>query len=221
MERHVLVVLAHPDDESFGLGGTIARFAREGVPVTYVCATRGEMGRRMGKPAFTTREALGALRELEMKDAAAVLGISDLRFLDIWDKTVEFQDPVELAARIRTIIEEIRPSLLYTFHPLYGGHPDHNAIGAATIAAVRQLPADRRPPVRVPLNILAAERHGIATDVVDITDTIEIKKAAIKAHRSQSQGMGELPTFRFADEPEKLEKLKQDLHRERYLDYPV
>lgn len=57
-ESHVLVVMAHPDDETFAVGGTIALYTQAGVPVTYACATGGEMGRRMGKPAFTNREQL-------------------------------------------------------------------------------------------------------------------------------------------------------------------
>ncbi|MDB5084113.1 MAG: bacillithiol biosynthesis deacetylase BshB2, partial [Bacilli bacterium] len=60
MERHVLVVLPHPDDESFGTAGAIALYTQAGIPVTYVCGTLGEMGRNMGRPFFANRETLPA-----------------------------------------------------------------------------------------------------------------------------------------------------------------
>lgn len=140
MERHLLVVFPHPDDETFACGGTIASHAAAGTPVTYLCATRGEMGRRMGKPAFATRESLPLLREQELRQACAALGIADLRLLGICDKTVEFLDPAALAARIGAVIDEVRPSLVLTFHPVHGGHPDHCAVGAATVQAVAARP---------------------------------------------------------------------------------
>lgn len=195
MERHVLVVLAHPDDETFACGGTIATHAAAGTPVTYVCGTRGEMGRRMGRPAFATRESLPDLRVRELRAACAALGISDLRLLGIWDKTVEFRDQDELAARIGAVIAEVRPSLIITFHPLHGGHPDHNAMGAATIRAVAALPPEQRPRVHCCLGLGQARKlyQGEPLDVPVESVTIELvadrKRAAIEAHRSQSEGM--------------------------------
>ncbi|WP_207205070.1 PIG-L family deacetylase [Peribacillus sp. TH16] len=72
-----MVILAHPDDESFLCGGTIAKISKLGVQVTLLCATKGEMGRRMGNPILTTRESLPKLRELELKNACEELGIND------------------------------------------------------------------------------------------------------------------------------------------------
>lgn len=218
-ERHVLVVLAHPDDETYASGGTIALHSQAGTPVTYVCATKGEMGRRMGKPTFTTREALRGLREQEMRGAAAVLGISDLRFLGIWDKTVEFQDPAQLAERVGAIIAEVNPSLIITFHPIYGGHPDHNGIGAATIRAVAAMPADQRPVVHVIKNRWLNPQVDLPVVTVDITTTNDVKWRAADAHRSQNEGMRETWEARFKGDEAKLAEFREAMKREEYYVY--
>src|SRR5690625_5450269 len=67
-ESHVVVIFPHPDDESFGTAGSIKQFRSEGVPVTYLCGTSGEMGRNMGTPPFANRETLWEIREKELKD---------------------------------------------------------------------------------------------------------------------------------------------------------
>jgi bacillithiol biosynthesis deacetylase BshB2 len=114
MERHVLVVYPHPDDETFGSGGTILMHTEAGTPVTYVCGTLGQMGRNMGKPFFATRETLRDIREKELRDACTVLGIQDLRMLGLRDKTLEFEDPEWLADKVLEIITELNPSLIIT-----------------------------------------------------------------------------------------------------------
>lgn len=188
MHRHVLVVFPHPDDETFATAGTISLFVKAGIPVTYVCATRGEMGRNMGRPFFATRETLPDLREKELKDACAILGIQDLRMLGIRDKTLEFLPVDELAARVRSVIDEVNPSLVITYHPLYGVHPDHNALGAATIRAMDGMPPERRPELHVvAVDPKAREVLGPHDHVVDIRSVAEIKRAAMAAHRSQSE----------------------------------
>lgn len=82
-ERHVLIVFPHPDDESYCVAGTILAYTQRNVPLTYVCLTLGEMGRAMGNPPFATRESLYAIREKELKRATNILGIKDLRMMDI------------------------------------------------------------------------------------------------------------------------------------------
>jgi bacillithiol biosynthesis deacetylase BshB2 len=216
MQQHVLVVLAHPDDETFGCGGTIARFTRDGVPVTYVCATRGEMGRRMGKPPFATRETLRHLREQELRSACAALGVQDLRFLGLWDKLVEFADPEEVAERILAIIREVKPTLVITFHPEFGGHPDHNAVGAATIRAIRKLAPAERPEVRCLVHSLTVEQVKDQVQYVDITAVADRKEAAIRAHRSQSEGLESMLPAGRAEEWR-----KRMLVQERYVPYPI
>lgn len=79
MYKRVLAIYPHPDDESFGKAGALALHAREGTDITLVCATLGQMGRRMGKPFFANRETLWEIRERELKDACNVIGITDLR----------------------------------------------------------------------------------------------------------------------------------------------
>ena len=93
MERHVLVVFPHPDDETFGCGGTIAQFATSGVPVTYVCGTLGQMGRNMGNPIFATRESLPRIREAELEEACRALGIHRLIKLACTTKRLNLNIP--------------------------------------------------------------------------------------------------------------------------------
>lgn len=186
MERHVLVVFPHPDDESFATGGTIARYTQAGVPVTYVCATRGELGRNMGMPIIATRESMPALREQELREACRILGIQDLRFLGIRDKTVEFVDPAALAGQLEAIIREIQPSLVITYHPQYSVHPDHMALGAAVVRAAAAIPPAQRPKVYLRAFGSNIGELGEPDLVVDCSSVLPIKMAAIRAHRSQS-----------------------------------
>src|SRR5699024_10824926 len=146
MEKHVVVIYPHPDDESFGAAGTISKFRKEGVPVTYLCGTLGEMGRNMGSPIFANRETLPKLRKKELVEACKILDI-DLRLLGYRDKTIEYDDKQEVARHIKGVLEEINPSLVITHYPNYAVHPDHNALGAATIEAVGMMDADTRPTV--------------------------------------------------------------------------
>ncbi|MGM0971984.1 MAG: bacillithiol biosynthesis deacetylase BshB2 [Bacillota bacterium] len=189
-ERHVLVIFPHPDDEAFGVSGTISLHIDNGTPVTYACLTLGEMGRNMGNPPFATRETLPKIRKEELEEAARVLGIQDLRMLGYRDKTVEFEDEEKLANRLGVIIGETNPSLIITFYPGYAVHPDHDATGAAVIRAVKELPADKRPKVHcVAFSNNCEEEIGHADVVNDVSAVIDRKIAAIKAHASQTQLM--------------------------------
>ena len=190
MEQHVLVVFPHPDDETFGCGGTLARFTKSGVPVTYVCGTLGQMGRNMGKPFFANRETLPNIRAAELEEACQAIGIQHLIKLGLRDKTIEFEDPELLTDRIEQILREIRPSLVLTHYPGYAVHPDHNALGAVTIRAISRLSVQERPIVYA--HAFARDCQDVLgpPDIVnDISDMAEVKLAAIRAHRSQSQVM--------------------------------
>lgn len=217
MERHVLVVLAHPDDESFGCGGTVALHARAGSPVTVVIATRGEMGRHMGRPPFANRETLRDLRDQELKAACQALGAGDLRQLRVWDKTVEFADADSLARRVGAMIDEVKPSLLITHHPVHGVHPDHCAIGAAAVRAVLALPQERRPKVVTPLRPQMAEKEGLQVESVDVTSVAREKLHAFRAHKSQSGGIKEI----WGGEAEGVAWMKKERGRETLYTYPV
>jgi bacillithiol biosynthesis deacetylase BshB2 len=187
-ERQVLVIFPHPDDEAFGVSGTIATHTGNGTPVTYACLTLGEMGRNMGNPPFTTREGLPKIRREELKHAASELGIQDLRMLGFRDKTVEFEDEEKLIALISGMIAELNPSLIISFYPGYAVHPDHDATGAVVVEAVRRIPADRRPK----LNLVAfsgncVDELGPADIVHNVSAVADKKLAAIRAHRSQTE----------------------------------
>lgn len=217
-ERAVVSVLAHPDDETFGSGGTMAAYALAGVPVTCVCSTRGEQGRNMGKPFFATRETLAELRVRELTDACAALGVGDLRLLGVWDKTTEFRDPEAVADRVHAILQEVRPTLVITSHPVNGGHPDHCAIGDATIRAVRRLPATERPRVICRASQQAAEAAGRTLLTVEVTGLVaEAKMAATRAHRSQSEAM----LKRLEANPQEAEERRRRMSQERWMEYPV
>jgi LmbE family N-acetylglucosaminyl deacetylase len=133
----LMCVLAHPDDESLGTGGVLARYAAEGVETYLVTATRGERG-WMGDPAENPGlQTLGQMRTAELLAASDVLGIQEVNFLDYIDGDVDQADPVEAAAKIANHLRRVRPDVVITFDP-YGayGHPDHIAICQFTLAAV-------------------------------------------------------------------------------------
>ncbi len=190
-ERAVLVVLPHPDDESFSSGGTIATSTDAGVRVVYACGTYGDMGRRMGRPAFATRESLRDIREHELAEACAVLG-AEMHLMGLRDKCVEFEDPREVAARIRTLVDEIEPTTVITFYPGYAVHPDHDALGWFTQLAVRGLPEDSRPRL-LAVAVGDAEKNRAALGEPDVVSDIEAisprKIQALRAHRSQTEVM--------------------------------
>lgn len=131
-----MAVLAHPDDESLGVGGTLARYAAEGVETWLVTATRGERG-RSGRSEPLTPEAVGRLREAELFAAARELGVRAVELLDYRDAELDQADPREAIGRIAACIRRVRPHVVVTFAPdgAYG-HPDHIAISQFTTAAI-------------------------------------------------------------------------------------
>lgn len=213
-ERHVLTVHAHPDDETFGWGGTIALYTAAGVPVTSVCATLGQMGRNLGDPAFATRETLGPLREKELRRALDALGVGDLILLGIWDKTVEFQDQDLLTDKILSVMRQVRPSLVLTSHPVYGGHPDHCAVGAATLRAVASLPPGQRPRLFGHVPPFAGAKLEQPVHAIDVSTVLDRKIAAIEEHRSQS----ELMLHERAKTEEELAKARKRMSQEAYVE---
>ncbi len=147
MEHSLLAVFAHPDDEAFGTGGTLARYAGEGVAVTLVCATRGEAG-EIAEGTGATPETLGEVRENELRCAAETMGVRDVVFLGYCDSgmagTPENRHPntfvntpaEDVVRQLVAIIRRLRPEVVVTFEPNGGyGHPDHIAIHKHTVAA--------------------------------------------------------------------------------------
>ena len=133
----LMAILAHPDDESLGVGGTLATYAAEGIETYLVTATRGERG-WVGEPnAYPGPRALGEIRERELRAAAAVLGIRHLDILDYVDGELAQADPAEVTAKLVGIVRRARPDVVITFGPEGAyGHPDHIAISQLTTAAL-------------------------------------------------------------------------------------
>jgi len=136
-DLRLLCALAHPDDESLGMGGTLARYGREGVSTHIVTATRGERG-RFGDAAVRPPAAeVGRVREEELRQAARRLGVHDVQLLDYMDGELDSVDPGEAAAKIAVHIRRVRPQVVVTFGPEGAyGHPDHIAISQFATAAI-------------------------------------------------------------------------------------
>lgn len=144
MRRHretgrLLAVFAHPDDESFACGGTLAHYAKKGFAVTLVCATRGEAG-EISDASLATRDNLAEVRERELRNAADALGVTELVLLDYRDsgmagtpenghpRAFGNADPDEVVRELVGIVRRSRPHAVITFDPNGGyGHPDHIA----------------------------------------------------------------------------------------------
>jgi len=136
-----MAVLAHPDDESLGVGGTLAKYASEAVDVFLVTATRGDRGRFRGHPPDDPQHpgvvALAEIREGELRAAAAALGVREVSILDYHDQHLDRASPPEAIAAIAGHIRRVQPDVVVTFGPdgAYG-HPDHIAISQFTTAAI-------------------------------------------------------------------------------------
>jgi LmbE family N-acetylglucosaminyl deacetylase len=146
-KKVLLAVLAHPDDESFGMGGTLAYYSRQGVEVHLVCATRGEVGDI--DPHFMEGfHSIAERRESELRCAAGILHLAGVYFLDYRDSGMAGSPdndhpnslasaPLdEVAACVAGYIRQLRPQVVLTFDPIGGyKHPDHIAIHLATVKA--------------------------------------------------------------------------------------
>ncbi|UOQ45839.1 bacillithiol biosynthesis deacetylase BshB2 [Halobacillus salinarum] len=215
-EQHVVVVFPHPDDESFGASGTISKFREEGVPVTYLCGTLGEMGRNMGNPPFANRETLSSYRIQELKEAVTKLDIS-LELLGYRDKTIEFEPIDELAEDLLKRLERLKPSIVITHYPGFAVHPDHDALGAAVVAAVEKMKKEERPEIWMhAISNDHEERLGKPEIIHDVTPYWDKKLAAIKSHLSQADGMMNL-IEKHDQASEQVNRLKT----ERFYRYPT
>ncbi|HMB25564.1 MAG: PIG-L deacetylase family protein [Chloroflexota bacterium] len=147
MSKTILAVLAHPDDESFGLGGTLALYARKGYDTYLVCATRGEVG-TVDEEHLNGFKDTAELRTVELERAAKILDLKDVFFLDYRDSgmpgteenkhpNAQINHPVEeVAGRVVKYIRELKPDIVLTFDPIGGyKHPDHIHIHQATVLA--------------------------------------------------------------------------------------
>lgn len=146
-EPVLLIVMAHPDDETFGAGGTLATYTRRGVKVYLVCATRGEVG-DVDPQLMNGYTTIAELREAELNCAAGTLGIDEVFMLDYRDsgmpgspdnvhpRALAAQPLENVAGEISHYIRRLKPDVLITFDPIGGyRHPDHIAVHNATVKA--------------------------------------------------------------------------------------
>ncbi|NEK58079.1 PIG-L family deacetylase [Geodermatophilus sabuli] len=202
--ERALCVLAHPDDVDFGSAGTVATWAKAGTHVTYCIVTDGDAGGFDDTP----RHEMGPLRRAEQEAAAAAVGVEDVHFLGYPDGRLELT--LDLRRDISRVIRQVRPQRVLTSSPerfwerVGASHPDHMTVGESTLRAVYP---DARNPFAFP-ELLADEgleawtvdevwltASPRADHVVDVTDVVELKFAALKSHRSQVGHLPELEAF--------------------------
>lgn len=188
----ILVVYAHPDDESFGPSAVLAKYAREGATIAGLFATRGEHGNSVLEPAPSPEE-LGRLRERDLRDAAAVIGFTGLDVFSYKDGTLSRVPEGELEDRVMEAIRRERPEVMITFGPGgITGHPDHLAIHRAATAAfyraradglgVRELYYDAVGPDAARELSLENLPDGRPNTWIDVSETYPVKIEALRVH---------------------------------------
>ncbi|MGY1635099.1 PIG-L deacetylase family protein [Geodermatophilus sp. SYSU D00742] len=202
--ERALCVLAHPDDVDFGSSGTVATWTAAGTEVTYLIVTDGDAGGFDDTP----RDRMGPLRRAEQEAAAAACGVKDVRFLGYPDGRLELT--LDLRRDISRVIRQVRPQRVLTSSPervwerIGASHPDHMTVGESTLRAVYP---DARNPFAFPellaeegLEAWTVEEVWLTTSpradhVVDVTDVVELKFAALKSHVSQVGHLDDLEEF--------------------------
>ncbi len=193
--ERVLVIVAHPDDIEFGCAGTVARWVQDGAAARYVLCTSGQVG--IKDPSISLDEA-AAIREREQLAAAKMVGVDEVVFLRHQDGILE--NTIALRRELVREIRRFRPEVLITGDPTaffvgdsYINHPDHRAAAAAALDAV--FPAAGMPTLFKELEDEGLEAHETrkvyvmswdSPDTwVDISETIDLKIAALREHTSQ------------------------------------
>src|SRR5512142_691370 len=201
MQNHVYVpesamaIVAHPDDIEFGFAGTMARWARAGARISYVLCTSGDVG--IAEPGMTRARA-AEIREAEAREAARIAGASEIIFLGEPDGML--QATLELRKKLVREIRRFRPEVIVTGDPTvvfagadYINHPDHRAAAQAALDAT--FPAAGQPNLFEELaeeGLHAHKPRKVYVNVweggdvfINITETIDTKIAALRAHKSQ------------------------------------
>jgi LmbE family N-acetylglucosaminyl deacetylase len=199
--RRVLSIQAHPDDQEFTVGGTLAKWARAGSTIVTVCITSGGAGSNQYTPADMTREALVPIRETEQRAACRVLGVADVVFLGYEDGMLE--STIALRRDLTRLIRRYRPDAVVCGDPtvrFYGStylnHPDHRAAADAALDAVfpsaetRLIFPELLKEDLAPHHVGSVFVHGASRPDtwIDIAETLEVKLTALREHKSQ---MGE------------------------------
>jgi len=190
-----MVIIAHPDDAEFTVAGTVARWIKEGLRVIYVVCTDGSRG---SNAPDMPPERMKPIRHAEQREAARILGVHEVIFLDYEDGTLE--PTMELRRSLTRLIRRYKPDVVICQDPtvhfqrnVYINHPDHRAAGEAALYAI--FPSACTRFVFSELLEEGLEPHKVGEIYlygssepetwIDITETIELKVAALKAHRSQ------------------------------------
>jgi len=196
MSHTLLVILPHPDDESFPMGGTLAKYAAEGVEITLICATLGELGIPNIEPA---QAAL--IREKELRAAASILGIHKVQFMRYRDSNLSDIDSEHVISQLLNAMRRLHPNAVITFGPDgISGHPDHIAISRlVTTAFDRAIPKSFVPlsaklfyiaPSEATMQgcgvVPSEEVAGGPVASIDISDYRLPKVRAMQAHVSQN-----------------------------------
>lgn len=210
-DRSLMFVLAHPDDETFGPGGTIAKYAREGVRVSVIIATSGQAGRAAG--LASTPEELGRIREDEARAAGRFLGVAAIHFFGYTDGKLDEADEAEVEERVARLIREEKPDIVITFGPEGAGneHRDHRRISQVATRAVTtaadpgqfadQIEAGLTPHLTKKFYYMSGHeppwrKMGTPfmpiTTIIDISDLVDTKLEAFKLHGSQQDWMSRL-----------------------------
>lgn len=203
--KTVLVVGAHPDDNDFGAGATVAKAARQGAQVIYLIATTGQRGSSDEK---MTPDKLSEIRKKEQREAAASLGVREVHFLNYVDG--ELVSNLKLKEEVVRFIRRCRPDVVLTMDPSYFyfktlgfvNHSDHRAIGEATLDACFPLARDLLSfphhaefglkPHKVKDLLLYSIVPENATFYADVTETFEAKIRALALHKSQIGDIGKV-----------------------------
>ncbi len=192
---HRMVIIAHPDDAEFTCAGTVARWIREGSEVVYVICTDGSRG--SNEPDMPP-ERMAPIRRAEQLEAARILGVKTTIFLDYADGTL--QPTLELRCQLTRLVRRYAPDIVICGDPTryfhrdeYVNHPDHRAAAEAALYAI--FPSAVTRFVFPELLDEGLQPHKVReiylygspepNTFVDISDTIELKIAALRAHRSQ------------------------------------
>ena len=136
MTRRIAVVFAHPDDETFCTGGTIAKYASAGVGIDLFCATSGDAGKTSGVPV-SSREELARIRQEELRSAATVLGIESIQLAGYIDGTLHELEPTTLIGDVIAFLRKTKPTIVIGFGPEGAptGHRDHRAMSRVVMSA--------------------------------------------------------------------------------------
>ena len=226
----ILISFAHPDDESVLTGGLIAKSAAAGIPVALAVATRGEAG-KAGDPPVCTVDELPAVREAELRQAAAVLGLADLTWLGYRDRELAAAPVDAIRRQLVRLLRSRRPEIVVTFDPNGSNlHPDHVAISRftgdaiAAAADARWLPEEGEPhrvlrllwtPPQRPWHLMRAagfpDLPGVDF-VIDIAAWSARKAEALRAHRSQHLSLNRI----FFSQPDVDRLLSMELFRQAW-----